>query len=90
MLTSEKSAPSAYQQNLLSATAPVTVMLAGHPQSLASLLALVPGSILSFETRFDEPWCLTIGDRAIGLVDAVKVGDKFGVQVREMGASKTD
>lgn len=65
-------------------------MLAGRRQSLANLLALVPGSIVSFETRFDEPWNLTIGNRSIGLVDAVKVGDKFGVQVREMGASKTD
>lgn len=90
MLTSEKSALSAYQQNLLRANAPVTVVLAGRPQSLASLLALVPGSILSFETRFDEPWCLTIGDQGIGLVDAIKVGNKFGVQVREMGAAKTD
>lgn len=90
MLQSEKSAPSGYQRNLLSATTSVRVTLAGRKQSLASLLALVPGSIVPLETCFDEPLSLSIGDRVIGSVDAVKIGDKFGVQIREMRASKAE
>ncbi len=90
MIQSEKSAQSAYQRRLLSVPASVSVTLAERTQTLGSLLSLVPGSILPLHTRCDQPLQLSIGGQSIGTVDAVRIGDKFGVQIREMRSLKTD
>ena len=89
MTQSEKTAQSDYQRRLLSVPTPVIVTLAERKQTLASLLALSPGSILPFETDCDQPLQLSVGGRSMGTVDVVKVGDKFGVRIRQWPASKT-
>lgn len=89
MIESKKNAPSAYQRRLLGVHAPLSVTLAERKDTLGSLLSLTPGAILPLHTRCDQPLRLSIGGQSIGTVDAVRIGDKLGVQVREMGGLKT-
>ena len=75
---------SRYQQSVLSITTPVTVTLARKKESLERILELVPGSMLTFEIHCDEPLSLEAGGHPIAIGETVKVGDKFGLRIREI------
>ncbi|TWT56242.1 FliM/FliN family flagellar motor switch protein [Allorhodopirellula solitaria] len=84
-----ESSQSAYQRRLLQTKTSVQVVLGERKHSLGDILSLVPGAILSLDGHCGGPLGLSIGDRPIGTVDAVKVGDRFGVRVREIQGVKT-
>jgi flagellar motor switch protein FliN/FliY len=71
-------------QSLMQIETPVTVTLAQKRESLQRILSLVPGSIITFQTRCDEPLSLEAGGHQIAIGETVKVGDKFGLQIREI------
>ena len=75
---------SRYQQSVLSITTPVTVTLARKKESLDRILELVPGSMLTFDIHCDEPLSLEAGGHPIAIGETVKVGDKFGLRIREI------
>lgn len=74
-----------YRRALLQIRAPVTVTLARKREPLERILNLVPGSMLMFEAHCDEPLSMEVGGHPIARGETVKIGDKFGLRVREIG-----
>lgn len=67
---------------------PLVVLLARKRMSLEEVLKLVPGTVLDFEKAVTEPLDLLVNDKVIARGDTVKVGERFGLQVREIAAPK--
>ena len=73
-----------YTRSLLKIPVPVIVQLASKKQSIRQILALCPGSIISFEKTCDETLELFAGGCQIAAGEAVKVSDKFGLRILTM------
>jgi flagellar motor switch protein FliN/FliY len=73
-------------QRILKLQVPVIVELAACEMSLAEILNLSTGAIIEFEKPFDAPLQLKINNKTIGLGQAVKVGEKFGLRIAEIGS----
>jgi len=73
-----------YARSLLRIKVPVVVTLASKKQSLGRVLELGPGSIVQFEKSCEEMLELDAAELPIGLGEAVKVGDKFGLRITSM------
>jgi flagellar motor switch protein FliN/FliY len=54
---------------------------------IAELLALHAGSVLSLETRLNEPVELYLNDALVGRGEIVAVDDRFGVRILEIAAA---
>lgn len=54
---------------------------------LAELLALRAGSVLSLETRLDQPVELHLNGALVGRGEIVAVDDRFGVRIVEIAAA---
>lgn len=54
---------------------------------IAELLALRAGSVLSLETRMNEPVELYLNDALVGRGEIVAVDDRFGVRILEIAAA---
>ncbi|MGL4512962.1 MAG: FliM/FliN family flagellar motor C-terminal domain-containing protein [Lacipirellulaceae bacterium] len=82
--------PRDYQQlppntrNVLRVMVAVSARLAAKKASIGEIIELGPGSIITFDKSCDDDLELCVGDRRIALAEAVKVGEKFGVRVRQM------
>ena len=70
-----------YTRSLLRIRVPVVVTLAEKRQKLSRIVELGPGAIIQFDKSCEEMLVLGVGDRAVALVEAVKVGDKFGLRI---------
>lgn len=73
--------------NVISAlrvTVPVSVNLAGKKAALRDIIELGPGSIITFDKPCDAPLEVTVGGHPVATGEAVKVGDRFGVRVKQM------
>ena len=75
---------SSYSRSVLSIKTAVSVTLARQKVSLERVVNLVPGSMLTFESHCDEPLKLEAGGKAIAIGETVKIGDKFGMRIREI------
>ena len=64
-------------------------MLATKQISLEEVLNFTPGTMISFEKAYDEPLVMQLGQEAIASGEAVKVGDKFGIRVRDLNDGDT-
>ena len=80
---------SSHSRAVLAIKTPVSVTLARKNISLERIVNLVPGSMLTFDAHCDEPLALEAGGKQIATGEAIKVGDKFGLRVREI-VPKTD
>ena len=69
---------------MLAIKTPVSVTLARKQVSLSEIVNLVPGSMLTFDSHCDEPLSLEAGGHPIALGETVKIGDKFGLRIREI------
>ncbi len=74
----------AQRRAMLSIKTPVTVTLARKRESLQRILDLIPGSMLTFDTHCDEPLTLEAGGHPIATGETIKIGDKFGLRIREI------
>jgi flagellar motor switch protein FliN len=74
----------AYSRSLLKVTVPITVCLATKKQAVSEIIALGPGSIIMFDKACDAPLDLTVADHPIAIGEAVKVGEKFGLEITQM------
>lgn len=54
---------------------------------VGDLLALKAGSVLSLETRLNEPVELYLNDSLVGRGEIVAVDDRFGVRIVEIAAA---
>jgi flagellar motor switch protein FliN/FliY len=72
--------------NILKIEVPLAVLLAQKLMSVEDILALAPGSVVQFSKSHEAPLHLLANGKVIGAGVAVKVGEKFGLQVRDVGA----
>jgi len=75
-------------QRILHMQVPVIVKLAERKLTLSEVMRLGPGAIIEFLKSNDEPLELLINNKAIGLGDAVKVGENFGLKINQIGDVK--
>ncbi len=73
-----------YARSLLRIKLPVTVTLASKQQAVEKIMNLNPGSIIQFDKSCEEMLELGVGDQKIGVGEAVKVGDKFGIRITSL------
>jgi|TARA_B110000495_G_scaffold196887_2_gene206381 flagellar motor switch protein FliN/FliY len=73
-----------YSRAVLSIQTPVCVTLARKRVSLDHIVNLVPGAMLTFDAHCDEPLTLEAGGAPIATGETVKIGDKFGIRIREI------
>ena len=75
---------SSYTRAVLAIKTPVCVTLARKKISLERIVNLVPGAMLTFDSHCDEPLTLEAGGKPIATGETVKIGDKFGLRIREI------
>jgi flagellar motor switch protein FliN/FliY len=89
VLRSPQSTTSANElRRILHMHVPVIVKLAERKLTLAEVMRLGPGAIIEFIKSNDEQLELLINNKAIGLGDAVKVGENFGLKINQIGDVK--
>jgi flagellar motor switch protein FliN/FliY len=80
--------PKAELNRLMKLEVPVIVKLAERMLSMSEVLRLGVGSIIEFEKSNDEPLHLMINNKTIAIGEAVKVGENFGLRIRQIGGIK--
>jgi len=73
-----------YSRAVLAIQTPVSVILAQKKVPLERIVDLVPGSIVTFDAHCDEPLILEAGGKPIATGETVKIGDKFGLRIRDI------
>jgi flagellar motor switch protein FliN len=73
-----------YARSFLKVNVPVSVNLASQKLAVKEILDLVPGAIIKFDKSCDDPLELLVCDQRIAAGEVVKVGDKFGLRIRNM------
>ena len=73
-----------YMKSLMKVEIPLSTTLARSKQTVADITSLGPGAIIQFEKGCDELLELYAGGQLIARGEAVKVGDKFGFQIKQM------
>jgi flagellar motor switch protein FliN/FliY len=73
-----------HSRAVLAIKTPVSVTLARKQVSLERIVNLVPGSMLTFDAHCDEPLTLEVGGQPIATGETVKIGDKFGLRIRDI------
>ncbi len=77
-----------YEDAVLAIEAAVSVTLARKRVTLQQIVDLVPGSMLTFDAHCDEPLTLEVGGQAIATGETVKIGDKFGLRIRDVAGEQ--
>ncbi len=68
-------------RRILDLKVPVSVILAERDMTVASVLDIAVGSIVEFDVPFDADLILQVVGHPIGLGQAVKVGENFGLRI---------
>ncbi|QDV69351.1 Flagellar motor switch protein FliN [Rosistilla carotiformis] len=79
-----RTANPSFQRRVLGIETEVSVVLATKKIPLEDVLNLTTGAMLTFEKVYDEPLNLMIGKELIASGEVVKLGDKFGLRVRDL------
>jgi flagellar motor switch protein FliN/FliY len=77
--------PGSELQRILRLQVPVIVKLAERKLTFAEVMRLGPGAIIEFSKSSEEPLELLINNKTIGLGEAVKVGENFGLRINQIG-----
>lgn len=72
-------------QRILHLSVPVIVKLAERKYTLSEVMRLGVGVIMEFYKSSDEPLELLINNKPIGVGEAVKVGENFGLRLTHVG-----
>ena len=75
-------------QRILKLEVPVIVKLAERKLNLSEVMRLGVGAIIEFVKSNDEPLQLLINNKPIGVGEAVKVGENFGLRITQVGDLK--
>ncbi len=81
--------PTGYRTAVLNIRTAVTVTLAEKKVPVRQIIDLVPGSMLTFDQHCDAPLTLAAGGHVIATGETVKIGDKFGLRIRELVSAQT-
>ena len=69
---------------ILKTQVPLIVYLADKVVRLEDVMAFSPGSIIEFQKNSDDLLEIMVNDRCIGKGEVVKVGESFGIQIKEI------
>jgi flagellar motor switch protein FliN len=72
-------------RRILHMEVPVIVKLAERTLTVSEVMRLGTGAIIEFFKASDEPLELLINNKAIGVGEAVKVGENFGLKISQIG-----
>lgn len=61
------------------------VKLAERKLNLSEVLRLGMGAIIEFSKSSDEPLELLVNNKPIGVGEAVKIGENFGLRITQIG-----
>ena len=75
-------------RRILRLEVPVIVKLAERKLTLGEVMRLGAGAIIEFSKSSDEPLELLVNNKPIGVGDAVKVGENFGLKITQIGDVK--
>ncbi len=75
-------------RRLLPIPVQVVVYLAEKPIEMGQLLSLAPGSLITFNKNCEEYLDLYVNNRLYCRGEAVKIGEKFGLKVNDVGGVK--
>lgn len=75
-------------RTILQLEVPVIVQVGRLRMSLDDVLALQPGSILELEKPADDELSVLINNKPIGVGEAVKVGENFGLRLTQIGSAR--
>ena len=73
-----------YIRSMLQLDVPVQVTLASKKESIRTIVALAPGSIIGFDKPCDHLLDLEVNGHRVAQGEVVKVGDKFGLRIDSM------
>ena len=76
-------------QRILRLEVPVIVKLADRKLNMNEVMRLGTGAIIEFFKSSDEPLELLINNKVIGVGEAVKVGENFGLRITQIGDVKS-
>ena len=88
VLHAEQRKSTAELQRILKLEVPVIVKLAERKLNLSEVMRLGVGAIIEFVKSNDEPLQLLINNKPIGVGEAVKVGENFGLRITQVGDIK--
>lgn len=74
----------AFCRSALRIEVPLIVSLARKKMSIEQVISIVPGMIIQFEKPCSSPMTVEVEDQPIAEGDIVKIGDKFGVRIKEI------
>lgn len=72
-------------ERILKIPVPVIVVVAEKMLPFRDVLDLTEGTVLEFDKSSSEPLMLLVNDRKVGLGRVVKVGERFGLRIEEIG-----
>ncbi|MEX2673497.1 MAG: FliM/FliN family flagellar motor switch protein [Phycisphaeraceae bacterium] len=72
-------------KSILKLRVPVIVRIGAKRMPLEDVLALSPGAIIELPKPAERPLDLMVNNKVIGLGDAVKIGENFGLRVLKIG-----
>ena len=76
-------------RHLLKVPVPIVVRLAEKKIEVTQLLGLSPGALVAFNKPCDDPLDLYVNNHLYGRGEAVKIGEKFGLKINEVGVKRT-
>ena len=85
---SQAAAHSGELERILRLQVPVIVKLAERKLQLSEVMRLGVGAIIEFIKSSEEPLELLINNKVIGVGEAVKVGENFGIRLKQIGDVK--
>jgi len=72
-------------EKILNLEMPVIVVLAEKSLTLEDVLSISKGTVIVFKKNHSEPLDIMINNRRIGSGKTIKIGERFGIHVREIG-----
>lgn len=76
---------SANVDRILNLEVPLVVLLGERSMHTSEVLSLVPGAIIELPKNAEAELQLLVNNKPIGLGQAVKVGENFGLRVTHIG-----
>ena len=73
---------------ILRLSVPLIVRLAERKMNCNEVMRLGTGAIIEFSKSSDQPLELLVNNKVIALGEAVKVGENFGLRIRQVGDPK--
>lgn len=67
---------------------PIIVEIGSRAMSVDAVLALAPGSIIELPKAIEDELEIKVNNKPVGLGNAVKVGENFGIRVSYVGDVK--